>query len=618
MASLQKFLAHKAYNMRVNSLQMTTRAGSGHPTSALSAADIVAVLFFDVMSVDYADYKNPSNDRFILSKGHASPILYAVYKELGILSEDQLMTYRDFNSSLEGHPTPRFAWTEAATGSLGQGLSIGVGMALSAKIDNRTFHTYVLMGDSEVAEGSIWEAAELAAYYKLNNLIGIIDVNRLGQTQETMEGWKVDDYAAKFRAFGWQPITCDGHNVEELIEVFDLAKKEKAKPAIIIAKTIKGYGIQIAANKNGFHGKAFSKDELAGILIAMADQFHDSVVPVEYKWKPKVPKLDVTSLASSIKITDPDFCVIGDEVPTRKAFGKALLQLGKQSEQVVSLDGEVMNSTYAEYFADEFPKRFVQSFIAEQNMIGMAIGMQKRGKIPFVSTFGAFFARAYDQIRMGAIGRAALRLVGSHAGVSIGQDGPSQMGLEDIALMRAIPDSKVFYPCDGVSAWKLTQLMATIDDSISYLRTTRMATPVIYDNKEVFKIGGCKVLKQGQMDKVCVIAAGVTVFEALKAYEELKKSQISISIIDLYSIKPMDVETLKEQIKKSGKKAITVEDHYLAGGMGEAVVYELKNEGFTFINLCVDKMPRSGKPQELLEYEGIDAAAILRAVKKLL
>lgn len=617
---VEQAIEHVAYNMRRSIITMTSVAGSGHPTSALSAADIVATLFFHALRIDLHNYDNPNNDRFILSKGHASPVLYAVYKELGILTEDDLLQYRQFDYVLEGHPTPRFTWSEAATGSLGQGLSIGAGMAISAHMDKRNFKTYVLMGDSELAEGSIWEAAEIAAHYKLDNLIGIVDCNRLGQTTETLDGYHIDRYERKFQAFGWQTFAVDGHDIHQLMEAFDKASHIQGMPVVIIAKTIKGYGIKQAENKEGFHGKAFDINTLPALLKDLEQRFKSAAHYQGELPKLQLPATDALSkqMIRDIAVPQPDYKRGDKQVMTRFAYGQALAALGEKYPAIVALDAEVKNSTYAELFANEFPDRFVQCFIAEQNMISMAVGMCKRGKIPFCSTFAAFFTRAFDQIRMASIGRAALRLVGSHAGVSIGQDGPSQMGLEDIAMMRAVHDSCVLYPSDAVSTWKLVQQMIAYNQGISYLRTTRMATPVIYDQSEQFVIGGCKVVLQSDKDQLCIVAAGVTLHEAIKAYEQLAQQNIFVSVIDLYSIKPLDVKTVATSALKSGKKIVTVEDHYLEGGLGQAVVCALQGEEISITCLAVQKLPRSGSPEDLLAYEGIDAAAIVKKVKQLL
>ncbi len=617
MHEMKDFLEHTAFNMRRSSLIMTSQAGSGHPTSALSAADIVAALFFYAMHYDPHDPDNPNNDRFILSKGHASPILYAVYKELGILTDQDLLTYREFESVLEGHPTPRFRWTEAATGSLGQGLSVGVGMALSGQIDNRNFKTFVLLGDSELAEGSIWEAAELGAYYDCQNLIGIVDMNRLGQRGETMHGHHAKRYADKFHAFGWKTFIVDGHNTLEIITALDKAREVEDQPVMIIAKTVKGYGVQKVEDKNGFHGKPFAKEELQEIIDQMAERFSIAAsYKSEHEFRPQMPTEPTEVKPSGCVGADtrtPTFKK-GELLATRKAYGHALARLGTSCTDVVALDAEVSNSTYSNIFAEKYCERFIECFIAEQNMIGMAAGLYKRGKVPFCSTFGAFFTRAFDQIRMASIGGAALRLVGSHAGVSIGKDGPSQMALEDIAMMRSVYGSCVLYPSDAVSTWLLVNQMAEYNQGISYLRTTRMDTPVLYDVLEEFPIGGCKVLLQSDNDKVCVIGAGITLHNALKAYDTLIQEGISISVIDLYSIKPLDHKTVLEVAHKSGNKIITVEDHYLEGGLGEAVVFALKDTEVDIHCLAVDKMPRSATPDELMAYEGIDAHSIVRKV----
>lgn len=617
MQNLQHFIEHKAYNIRVSSLLMTTMAGSGHPTSCLSAADIVATLFFYGMHFDPNDFDNPNNDRFILSKGHAAPVLYAAWKELGKVTEQELMTYRDIHSNLEGHPTLRFKYAEAATGSLGMGLSIGAGMALVAKMDKRSARTYVLMGDSEITEGSIWEAAEIAAQYKLDNLIGIVDCNRLGQSTATIHEWHTQRYADKFEAFGWKAIIVDGHDVHHLMGALDKAREVEDRPVMIIAKTIKGYGLKEVENKQGFHGKAFTKEQLNTELAELEKRFPQAAAYNQQTFMPQPPSEGAQPAAKEcvdIDMVEPHY-KIGEHVATRNAYGHALAALGPRCKMVVSLDAEVKNSTYAEFFAEKYPERFFQCYIAEQNMVSMGVGMERRGKAPFISTFGAFFSRAHDQIRMAAIGNAALRLVGSHAGVSIGQDGPSQMALEDIAIMRALPGSVVLYPSDGVSTYRLVSQMAEYNDGITYLRTTRMDTSVRYALHEEFPFGGCKVLAESEKDQVCIVAAGVTLVEAMKAYEQLQQEGISVAVIDLYSIKPLDRDTLLRVGTQAKKRMITVEDHYREGGLGEAVLYALRNTGITIQCLAVTQLPRSGKPEELLAMMGIDAAGIIRAVK---
>lgn len=624
MQSLIHFLAHKAYKLRVDSVKEATQAGSGHPTSCLSAADIVAALFFHIMRFDPHNFECPTADRFILSKGHASALLYAVWKELGLLTEKELMTYRQFGSPLEGHPTFRFAYTEAATGSLGIGLSIGVGEALAASIDGYKPNIFVLLGDGELAEGCVWEAAELASYYKLHNLIAIVDCNRLGQSQETMAGTHCAVYAERFSAFGFDAVVVDGHDIKKVVHLFDKMLAKPHKPIAIIARTIKGYGIDTIENKEGYHGKAISQAELPAILAQMHKRFADVADDAgSYTWSIQLPQQTEkqvqakTSMKPSIAIEQPKY-IKTTKVSTRKAFGTVLAELGTVYDQIVVLDGDVKNSTYTQDFEKVYPERFVQSFIAEQNMVSMAVGMARRGKIPFVATFGAFFCRAHDQIRMAAIGQSPLRLVGSHAGVSIGQDGPSQMALEDISLMRALPGSIVLYPSDAVTAHALTIAMATYHNGISYLRTTRMDTPIIYNNDEQFVIGGSKVVHMYDNAAVCIIAAGITLHEACKAHDQLIARNIYVSVVDAYSIKPLDVYTIKQIAAQSHNRIITVEDHYPEGGIGEAVRTALSDSSIQISSLAVRQLPRSGSPEELLAWAEIDADAIIKAVHALI
>ncbi len=641
----KKFLEHKAYKLRLESLQMTTKAGSGHPTSALSAADLVAATFFYAMHFDPDNFNSPDNDHFILSKGHASPVLYAAWKELGKITENQLMSYRQFGSPLEGHATLRFPYAEAATGSLGMGLSIGAGMALANRLDERENHIYVMMGDSELTEGSVWEAAEIAAYYKLNKLIGIVDCNRLGQSTETIHGYHAQRYAQKFEAFGWKALVIDGHDMLQIISALDKARVSQDHPIIIIAKTIKGYGVDRVENKEGFHGKVFTPDELKEILPQLEQRFASAAANGNsFKWEPVLPEGrageepfasieplkgvsgEVSTRAScsidpngveKVRLKESNYKK-GEMIPTRTAYGHAITAVGAACKQVVSLDAEVKNSTFAEIFEEKYPDRFFQCFVAEQNMVGMGIGFARCAKMPFISTFACFMSRAHDQIRMAAIGTSPLRLCGSHAGVSIGQDGPSQMGLEDIAMMRALPESIVFYPSDAVSTHALVNQMANYMGGISYLRTTRGATPVIYDNDEQFFVGGCKVLKSSGADSALLVAAGITLHEALKAYDQLIQEGIAVSVIDLYSIKPIDAKTIEQVATRSGDRIITVEDHYIQGGVGEAVTYALRNTALEIHCLAVTQLPMSGKPEELRAWAGIDAAAIIKKVKELI
>lgn len=622
MAADLSFLSYKAYQLRRLSIQATSKAGSGHPTSCLSAADIVAALFFYALHYDPCHPDHPSNDRFILSKGHAAPLLYAALAEAGLITEEALLHMRTFDSPLEGHPTPRCPFVEAATGSLGQGLSIGLGSALQARFDKKELTTYVLLGDSEMTEGQVWEAVQIGAHYKLSSVIAIVDCNKLGQTTETLVDDHVDRLQAQLTAFGWRVFVVDGHDMAALVNVLDQARTAPAMvPTAILAKTIKGYGIAQCEGKQGFHGRAFPEKELPRLFEELAHRFPQAAV-----YQAKTPAQELRKVichapvgmgsGNKVVIAPPTFARI-DKVATRQAYGQALVAVGKVSDQVIVLDAEVKNSTYAELFEKEFPDRFVQCFIAEQNMVSMGVGLARRGKIPFISTFGAFFTRSFDQVRMAAIGGMPLRLVGSHSGVSIGQDGPSQMGLEDIAMMRTLPGSIVLSPSDAVSAYKLVSLMANYRDGVSYMRTARGATPVVYENDEEFTIGGMKILRQHEYDQACIVATGVTVFEALEANSRLEAENIPCTVIDCYSIKPLDVDCLIQYASLSGNKLVVVEDHYRAGGLGEAVTAALINHDITVESLAVDKLPRSGTPEELRRYESIDAAAIVQAVKKL-
>lgn len=595
-------------------LVSSSEALSGHPTSSLSAADLMTVLFFD--GFYHFDLKNPqynNNDRLIFSKGHASPLFYSLYTAAGELGEKELLTYRKFDSNLEGHPTMYFPFTEAATGSLGQGLSIGVGMALNAKyLDKLRYKTYVLLGDSEMSEGSAWEAIQIAAFYKLDNLIGILDVNRLGQRGETMLGHDIKSYVKRISAFGWKVISIDGHSIPQIQKALKTAQKIKGVPIMIIAKTIKGKGVSFLENKDNWHGKALSKEDLEKALNELGSINKTIKGKLASPKKLKLQTLKVKTTTQNLKFNYK----VGEMMATRKAYGNALVRIFPKYPNMVVLDAEVSNSTFAETFKKIYPDRFFEMYIAEQNMVGAAVGLSKLGKIPFVSTFAAFFSRAFDQIRMSQYSRSNIKFVGSHAGVSIGEDGPSQMGLEDIAIFRAILDSVVLYPSDAVSTEKLVEVAAKYKGLV-YIRTTRKDTPVIYSNKEQFSIGGSKILRSSGKDLITVVGAGVTLFEALSAYGKLKEKGINIRVIDLYSIKPLDIKNLEKAAKET-KAIITVEDHYPAGGIGEAVSTALVNTGVKIYSLAVRKMPRSGKPQELLEYEEISSNAIIKKVTEVL
>ncbi len=602
-----------AQQLRVDSIRCTTAAGSGHPTSSMSAADLMAVLLTSYLHYDFDNPKNPNNDHLIFSKGHASPLLYSLYKAAGAISDEELMTLRKFGSRLEGHPAPVLPWVDVATGSLGQGFPIGVGIALAGKyLDKLPYHIWVLLGDSEMAEGSIWEAFDHASYYKLDNLVGILDCNRLGQRGETMHGWDTALYAARAEAFGWKAIVIDGHNYDEINQAYAQAIQANGSPTLIVAKTIKGKGVSFLENKNGWHGKALNKEQEEQALKEIP-HVRSMIFPVQ---KPENRQPAPEPAKQELQLPSYD----GKEaVATRKAYGDALQALGTANPDVVGLDGEVSNSTYAEEFAKAYPDRYFEQYIAEQQMVAAAVGMSVRQKIPFASTFAAFFTRAYDFIRMAAVSRANIRLCGSHAGVSIGEDGPSQMALEDLAMMRAVFGSTVLYPCDANQTAKLVAEMAN-HDGIVYMRTTREKTPVIYGPDEEFTVGGSKVVRQSNGDQVTIVAAGITLHEALEAYDELQSEGITIRVIDAYSVKPMDEETILAAAQEVGNKFVVVEDHWPEGGLGDALLDVFTHQDGPLpqvVKLAVQSMPGSGTPDELMEEAGISAHHILEAVKVL-
>jgi transketolase len=587
--------------LRVDAVRASAKAGSGHPTSSMSAADLAAVLLAEHFRYDFDDPKSPANDRLIFSKGHASPLVYGLFRAAGVLSEEEFGSYRQFGSRLEGHPTPALPWVDVATGSLGQGLPIGVGLALAGKrLDRLPFRVWVICGDSEMAEGSMWEAIEHASFYELDNLTAIIDVNRLGQRGETMHGWNLSVFSERLRAFGWHAIEIDGHDVEQIDAAYREAASTSDRPTAIVAKTVKGKGYSKVEDQGGWHGKAVAEEaveELGGV--------RDLTVDVR-KPDPREPHRFEPGAAEW-----PSY-EVGSKVATRKAYGEALAALGAEDGRVVALDGEVSNSTYSEIFRDAHPERFFEMYIAEQQMISAAVGMQVLGWKPFASTFAAFMSRAYDFIRMAAISRATLKLCGSHAGVSIGEDGPSQMALEDLAEFRAINGSTVLYPSDGNQTAKLVREMAELD-GISFLRTTRADTPVIYGPDEEFPVGGSKTVREG--GDVTIVAAGITLHEALSAAETLEAEGIGARVIDCYSVKPIDEETLRSL----GTPVVTVEDHWPEGGLGEAVLSALAGleEPPRVTKLGVRDLPHSGKPAELLQAAGIDAEHIAEAARKL-
>ncbi len=595
--------------VRYYSLVSTTEAGSGHPTSSLSAADLMTGLLFGGQFRFFPDDPgHPNNDRLIFSKGHASPLFYALWAAAGAVTEKELLSLRKFGSPLEGHPTPAFRYTEAATGSLGQGLSVGVGMALNGKyLDKLPYRTYVLLGDSEMAEGQVWEAMEIASHYRLGNLTAVLDVNRLGQRGETMYGHDLTVYQKRAAAFGWEPIVIDGHHLPQILTAFDQASRSTDRPAIIIARTLKGKGVSFIEDKDGWHGKAVSRDDLARALQELGP------VQKEIRGTIAAPE-DMRPLRAAAGTADPPAFAQDKPVATRHAYGTALARVAAADLGIVALDGEVSNSTYTEIFKKKAADRFFEMYVAEQNMVGAALGLAVRGKVPFVSSFAAFLTRAADQIRMSRYSEANIKFCGSHAGVSIGEDGSSQMGLEDLSLFRAILGSVVLYPSDAVATGKLVEEMAK-HRGLCYLRTTRSATPLLYRSDEAFWIGGSKVLRSGPRDVCTVVAAGITLHEALRAYEELKKKGVMVRVIDLYSVKPVDVRTLREAADATGR-IITVEDHFAEGGIADAVRTALSRDPVPVHSLAVRAMPKSGKPEELLDYEEISWKAVVRTVQE--
>ena len=601
-----------ARKLRIHSLRATAEAGSGHPTSCLSAADLVSALFFHAMRFDPANPHHPNNDRFILSKGHAAPVLYAALAEAGVWPVEQLLTLRDLTSDLEGHPTPRIPWVDAATGSLGQGLSVGVGIALNGKyLEKSDYRVYVLMGDGEIAEGSVWEAAALATHYRLDNLVGIVDVNGLGQSQRTMYNHDTTVYHNRFAAFGWNTVTVDGHDISAIVAALDQAHSVKDRPTMIVARTLKGKGVSFLEDREGWHGKQLKKgEELDKALSELPLNGSGSTVRIASPSKsPSRPP------SVSAPFPAPDY-KLGEKVATRAAYGTALAKLGTSNPLVVALDGDTKNSTFAEKFLAAHKDRYFESFIAEQNMVGAAVGLAACGKIPFVSTFAAFLSRAFDHIRMAAISGVAIKYAGSHCGVSIGEDGPSQMGLEDIAMMRAIPHSTVLYPSDAVSAERLVAAAANLEGT-TYLRTSRPAIPVLYANNEEFPVGGSKVLRSSGDDRLTIVAAGVTLHEALAAHETLKASRINVRVIDAYSVKPIDTKGIVSAASQTRQRVLVVEDHYYDGGLGDAVLNAVATHGVQVHKLAVTEVPRSGKPEELLDAYGISARRIVEKVKVL-
>ena len=603
LSSLQNI----ATRLRIESIRSTTAAGSGHPTTCMSAADLMAALFFADMRFDPKRPQHPEADRLVMSKGHAAPLLYAMWSEAGLIPREQLTDLRLFTSNLEGHPTPRLSFVDVATGSLGQGLAAGVGSALNARRIGSDYRTYVLMGDGETAEGSVWEAAASAHFFKLDSLCAILDINALGQSRPTELQHDLETYRARWSAFGWHVITIDGHDLTQILDAYKQARATKGRPTAILARTLKGKGVSITEALPNWHGKPLSKEQMEKAI----EELNRQMVPENGKVQIASPPAAKPEAAP--KPLAPPQYKLGDLVATREAYGAAIAKLGTADSRVVALDADVKNSTFSEKFEQAHPDRFYQFFIAEQVMIGAAMGLAARGAIPFPSTFAAFLTRAADFIRMGAISGVNVKLAGSHAGVSIGEDGPSQMALEDFAMATAQPNFVALYPSDAVSTERLIAEAATFVGPV-YIRTSRPKTPVIYDNNEQFPIGGLKVVRKSDKDVATVIGAGVTLFEALKAHDELKGKGIAIRVIDLYSVQPVDAASLIEAARATRGRLITVEDHYISGGLGDAVARAVAPAGFTVQRMAIPEIPRSGKPDELLDKFGISARHIVNAV----
>lgn len=606
-----------ANKLRLHSINSTNIAGTGHPTSCLSMADIMSVLFFHTMRYKLSSPNDPSNDRFVLSKGHAAPILYAAWAEAGLFSVDELQKLRKLESDLEGHPTPRLNFVDVATGSLGQGLSCAAGMAYVGKyLDKSNYRVYCLIGDGESAEGSIWEALAFSSKYKLDNLVAIFDINRLGQSEATAYAHDMETYRLRLEAFGFNTYVVDGHDVEALVKAFHDAATVTDKPTAIVAKTFKGKGISGVEDQDNFHGKALGNKSAP----AMEEIRQRIVNNGPHGINPRAPTQTVAPIPKqTVQLSEPPNYKLGSKLATRAAYGSALTKLGKNNEHVIALDGDMKNSTFSIKFKEAFPDRFIECYIAEQNMVGVAIGAGCRNRtIPFVSTFACFLSRAYDQIRMAAVSQSKVNFVGSHCGVSIGADGPSQMALEDLAMFRAIPNCTVFYPSDGVSTERAVELAANTDD-MTFIRVSRPDTPIIYTSDEEFAIGKAKVVRQSDSDQVTVIGAGVTLPEAVKAAEQLAENNINVRVIDPFTIKPIDRLTLVNAARSTGGRLVVVEDHYPEGGIGEAVAEALSEERDIVIkHLAVKEVPRSGGTAELLAKYNIDSTAVVNAVREVL
>ena len=607
-------LRNVATRFRIESVRATSAAGSGHPSSCCSAADLVAALFFGHMRFDPRRPEDDDNDRFVLSKGHAAPLLYAAWAEAGFVAADELLRLRRIDCDLEGHPTPRLPLVDVATGSLGQGICAAVGIALNARRIGSAYRTYVLIGDGETAEGSVWEAAQVADRHRLDNLCAITDVNGYGQSRATQWGHDMEAYRERWRAFGWHAVVIDGHDVGAILAALEEAAATDGQPTMILARTVKGRDVSAMEGKDGWHGKPIPAGaaldaalrELDGRLVPGAPPL---VVPPPPRRTAR-PTVEIAPAPPA-----PPNYAPGSAVATRTAYGEALAALAAADPRVVALDADVSNSTFSQTFERAHAERFFETYIAEQAMIGAAMGLASRGAIPFPSTFAAFLTRASDFIRMAGIGRMNIKIAGSHAGVSIGEDGPSQMALEDLAMMRAVPGCTVLYPCDGVSTERLVAAAARHEGMV-YIRTTRPKTPVIYTASDEFVIGGSRVVRESADDAATVVAAGVTLFEALRAHDELAAEGIAVRVVDAYSVQPIDRGTLRDAARATGGRVLTVEDHYAAGGLGDAVSEALAGDGIAVERLAVREIPRSGRSEELLERHGISASRIVRAVRR--
>jgi transketolase len=607
-------LHNVATQLRIDSVRSTTEAGSGHPTTCLSAAEILAVLFFDELRFDPKDPQHPEADRFVLSKGHAAPILYAAWAAAGAFPREDVMQLRKITSDLEGHPTPRLPFVDVATGSLGQGLAAAVGIALNARRIGSDYRTYVLLGDGETAEGSVWEAAQVAAHHQMDNLCAITDVNGYGQSRATQWAHDLEAFASRYRAFGWHAITVDGHDVGALRAALAEARGMTGRPTMIVAGTLKGKGVKLFEDKDNWHGKPLKKGAEADAAIAELEaQYVPTSDPAPVITRPASRRSEGALPDFVTQMPEPAY-KLGELVATREAYGTALAALGGLDNRVVALDSDVKNSTFSDRFEKVFPDRFYQTFIAEQAMIGAAMGLASRGAIAFPSSFACFLERGADFIRMAGISMLNIKLCGSHAGVSIGEDGPSQMALEDLSMARSVPNCTVLYPSDAVCAERLVAVAAATHGPV-YIRSSRPKTPVIYAATEMFPAGGSKIVRHSGKDVATVVAAGVTLFEALKAHDLLAKDGLAIRVIDAYSIQPIDRDGLIAAGQATGGRMFTVEDHYAQGGLGDAVSEAVWDQGFRVQRLAVRETPRSGEPDDLLDRYGISAAAIVKAVK---